>query len=343
MNSSISSSEAIMAGSGSQRAWARFALLLVGAGLGMLAILTAVIFVVDPYDTGRPGWINKPGVRPQGPRTAAASRGRDPAFNAAIFGNSHVQLLSPERLNGQTGLSFVSMIAPATRPKEQLALMDWFLRNRVSPPRALVVGIDGEWCTGDPELPNDKPFPFWLYDRSLATYMRGLIRYDMLEEAPRRVGYLLSKKPERARPDGYWDYEPNYIALGYDVRPDRREKLEKGERSIALNATNSFPAADRLAAVLQTLPATTHVTLLHPPFYRSVLPREGDALWATETACKAAFAAVARARPNTTVLDWRVQRPEVQDAALWFDHTHYRTPVARKIEDDISRLIRAAP
>ena len=35
------------------------------------------------------------GVRQQGPRTAAASRGRDPAFNAAIVGNSHIQLLSP--------------------------------------------------------------------------------------------------------------------------------------------------------------------------------------------------------------------------------------------------------
>jgi hypothetical protein len=325
------------------RAWTRFALLLAGGAAALSLTMVALLFVLDPYDTGRPGWLTKPGVRPQGPRTAAASRGRDPAFNAAIFGNSHVQLLSPERLDAQTGLSFVSLIAPATRPKEQLALMDWFIRNRTAPPRALVVGVDGEWCTGDPELPNDKPFPFWLYDRSLLAYLRGLIRYDMLEEGPRRVGYLLSRKAERARPDGYWDYEPNYIALGYDVRPDRRAKLEKGEPAIALNATGSFPAADRLSGLLRTLPATTHVTLFHPPFYRSVLPREGDPLRAVDAACKAAFAAVARARPNTTVLDWRVQRPEAQDASLWFDHTHYRAPVARKIEDDIGRLIRGAP
>jgi hypothetical protein len=328
---------------GGARAWTRFALLLVCGAAGLAVTLVALLFVLDPYDTGRPGWFGKPGVRPQGPRTAAASRGRDPAFNAAIFGNSHVQLLSPERLDAQTGLSFVSLIAPATFPREQLVLLDWFARHRTSPARAIVIGIDSPWCTANAELSNEKPFPFWLYERSLPAYLRGMMRYDMLEEGPRRVAYLLSRKPERARPDGYWDYEPNYIGLGYDVRPERRAILEAGGRSMAINLTGRFPAADRLAAMLRALPAQTRVVLLHPPIYVSTLPAEGEPHWVADEACKAAFADVAARRPNTTVLDWRVRRPEVLDGNLWFDASHYRAPIARQIEQDIARILRPAP
>jgi hypothetical protein len=344
MNSSTSSSDAAKAENRrGARAWTRFALVLAGGAAALMALLVGVIYVLDPYDAGRPGWIVKPGVRPQGPRTAAASRGRDPAFDAAIFGNSHVQLLSPERLNGLTGMSFVSLIAPATLPKEQFVLLDWYLRHRKSPAKAIIIGVDGHWCTGDVNLTNEKPFPFWLYERSLPAYLRGMLRYDMLEEAPRRVAYLLARKPERARPDGYWDYEPNYIGLGYDVRPERRAILEEGGRGITHNPTVTFPAADRLAQMLREVPPQTQVILLHPPIYISTLAREGDPQWATEVACKAAFAKVASQRPNTTVLDWRIQRPEVKEAGLWFDHSHYRMPIALGIEQDIGRLLRRAP
>src|SRR3712207_1811410 len=78
--------------------WRRFSLVLVLSAAAALAGLVGLAYAVDPYDTGRSRLFAKAGVRPQGPRTAAASRGRDPAFDAAIVGNSHIQLLSPERL-----------------------------------------------------------------------------------------------------------------------------------------------------------------------------------------------------------------------------------------------------
>ena len=87
--------------------------------LALVLIVTAV-YAIDPYDTGRSSLLAKPGVRPQGPRTAAASRGRDQAFNGAIIGNSHIQLLSPERLKAATGLDFVQLSVPATRPEGAL-------------------------------------------------------------------------------------------------------------------------------------------------------------------------------------------------------------------------------
>ena len=58
-------------------------------------------------------------------------------------------------------------------------------------------------------------------------------------------------------------------------------------------------------------------------------------------ACRKAFADFAVRRPRTTLLDWRVDRPEMHDSNLFFDHTHYRQPIARLIEADLARAIRA--
>src|SRR4051812_47039049 len=74
-------------------AWRRFARDFAIGATAILVSLLAITYALDPFDTGRPGLFAKAGVRPQGPRTAGASRGRDPAFNAAVIGNSHIQLL----------------------------------------------------------------------------------------------------------------------------------------------------------------------------------------------------------------------------------------------------------
>jgi hypothetical protein len=87
MNSSTSSFEAA--------AWRRFAVTLVAVAVALLAGLLVVIYAVDPYDTGRSTLFAKAGVRPQGPRTANPSRGRDPAFDAMIVGNSRIQKSPP--------------------------------------------------------------------------------------------------------------------------------------------------------------------------------------------------------------------------------------------------------
>jgi hypothetical protein len=153
-------------------AWRHFSRAFALTGVALVILLLGTVYVLDPFDTGRPGVFSNPGVRRQGPRTAGASRGRDPAFNAAIIGNSHVQLLSPERLNALTGLSFLQLSIIATGPKEHLPVLDWFMLQHPEA-RALVIGADRLWC--EPELAswNNAPFPFWLYSRSSLEYLAG--------------------------------------------------------------------------------------------------------------------------------------------------------------------------
>src|SRR3954467_14099239 len=247
MSSSISSSEGCTLPEGP---WKRFAVLWLALVPGLVCAILAAAYAIDPYDTGRSTLLAQPGVRPEGRRAAGASRGRDPAFDAAVIGNSHIQLVSPERLNAATGLSFVQLSVPATRPKEQLLLIDWFVRHHARID-AIVIGADSFWCMGDPALPNEKAFPFWLYSRDRLEYTRGLLRYDILEEMPRRLDYVAARNPETARPDVSGGYEPAFVGTGYAPVPAVRARLERRmSDNYVDNASGRFPAAERLAATI---------------------------------------------------------------------------------------------
>ncbi|NIX76535.1 hypothetical protein [Microvirga terricola] len=339
MNSSTSSSKST--------SWRGFSITLLAATAVIVSAIVGLAYVVDPYDTGRSPLFSKAGVRPQGPRTANPSRGRDPVFNAMISGNSRIQMLSPEKLNEATGLNFVQLSVPGSGPKEHLTLIEWFLRHRQEPPKALVVSVDDLWCTSDPALPNDKPFPFWLYSTDPLEYARGLVRYDILEEMPRRFTYVFGKKAERARPDGYWDYEPEYIRLGYTTKPEIRKRLEQTphakdprlERD-PMEGRRQFPAIERLKDIALSLPKDTPLVLIMPPAYKNLMPLPNTEAAFIDRACKTAAASVAQVHGKTAVVDWRVDRPENRDPELFFDMMHYRHPIARAMEADVSEALR---
>jgi hypothetical protein len=326
MSSSISSSD------GRWRAFVRTFAVVAGA---VFAALVGAAVALDPYDTGRFALLRKPGVLDQGPRTANASRGRDPAFDGAIVGNSHIQLVSPEELAHATGIPFVSLIVPGTGPREQFAILDYFLRTRVRPARALVLGLDGFWCTDDPALPIWNPFPFWLYDPSPTAYLRGLVRYATLGKMVDRLR-VASGKGKRARPDGYWDYEQYRVWR----RDAIASTLALRDSSLAKNTTGAFPALDALAPHLARVPADVPVVLVRPPVYVTALPEPGTPEARVEEGCRAAIRRVAEGRPRTALVDWRSDRPETRAIENWFDHTHYRAQMARALEAEIADALR---
>jgi hypothetical protein len=158
MNSSISVSDGAAA-------WGR----CLVACLGTLALGAALIFAlmvaVDPYDSGRFGWLGIKGVDDWTPVTANASRARDLQFDAAVIGNSTGQRLDPAELSRTTDAHFVQLAAPGAEPLGQLAILDFFIRHHKDI-RALVIATDAPWCTRElAPLPRNS-FPFWLYGDS---------------------------------------------------------------------------------------------------------------------------------------------------------------------------------
>jgi len=105
-------------------------------------LVIAVLAALDPYDTGRfaiaPLWRDRIDREKN-------SRGRDPQFDSAIFGNSRIELLRPELLDKNTGMRFVSLPILGAEPIEEFVLLRYFLRHH-SNPRALVIGLDETWC-----------------------------------------------------------------------------------------------------------------------------------------------------------------------------------------------------
>lgn len=321
--------------------WKAFAVTFVGSAALLAAAFLTCAFLIDPYDTGRSPLRLKEGVRPQGARTALASRGRDPQFEGAILGNSHIQLISPERLRAATGIPFVSLIAPGSGPREALATLDWFLRHHPgSAARAIVVGIDPRWCAPVLQRQDERPFPYWLISRSMREYLAGLMRYDLSEEVLRHLLYARSPAAERARPDGYWDYDDG---RPHPERPLLQTQLTHPLETGGGNSAGPFPAAAALEAALRGSPATALV-LVRPPVHANALPKPGSADAAADAACRKAFAALAARRPRSVLVDGRRPRPELHDPNLFFDHGHYRQPLAQLMEsaiaDELKPLIR---
>ena len=85
-----------------------------------------------------------------------------------------------------------------------------------------------------------------------------------------------SGNPPRARPDGYWDYEPDYIGLGYETDPVLRKRLEETPHANAVRVERDlaegrrrFPVAEKLRQLAAGLPAETALIVVFPPSYKN--------------------------------------------------------------------------
>jgi hypothetical protein len=319
-------------------AWRSFAVVLVGAAALVFGALSAFVAGVDPYDTGRFAVTPVRGVVAQQAHMANASRARDDAFDAAVIGNSHLQLLRPERLDAATGLSFVNLTVQGAAPREQMAMLGFLIARRPTAPKALVIGIDQFWCTGEESALSHGPFPHWLYATEPLTYLAGLLRYRSLEAAATRLPLLVGRAP-RARPDGYSDYTPTLLAMGRGDEARVAEALSRPTTVFRSSLTGRFPALELLRDTLRAVPPETAVVLVHPPVYVSGQPPAGSREAEDLARCKAAFADFARERPRTYRIDWATDRPETREPGNFFDHTHHKDQVARLLEAEIARQL----
>jgi hypothetical protein len=323
------------------QAWSSFGRwfgLTVGCGF-----LVAIVLVValDPFDTGRfPRVPGRAGVHQQYVTFVNASRGRDERFRVAMIGSSTVQLLEPGALAARIGMPVTALISPGAGAEETLAVADWVVRSRRTPPFALILGVDGWWCTAGPSLAGSMPFPLWLYGRSDLDYVRGMVRLRTAEHALMRVQYLAGRrKRPPARPDGYSDYEGAYQRVNYGAGV--AERLAKVAPAASVNLTGRFPALEGLDVFLEEVAPETIVVLLLPPVFINGLPATGSDYARSERQCKERLQALAAARPRTVVLDWRVERPETRAAANFYDHIHMRGALARMLEPEVAAAVNA--
>jgi hypothetical protein len=304
--------------------WRRFAMVFLGVFFGGLGSIYACLVLVDPYDTGRLLTLLPPGVFDGGQRTANASRGRDPQFNAAVFGNSRGQMLDPVKLSELTGLSFVQLTTPGSGPKEHITMMRYFMRHHPGM-QAIVLTVDERWCGHDPSLPIIFPFPFWLY-RGDVEYLAHLLSTRAVASARNRIQLAMGVVPP-TDPRGYTDYEIGRIR---NFHPGVAAAAD--EQVSAVPANNYFPAQEELDSVLAELPTSARIVILMPPVYRQLLLRLDAQIVADLPACKAALMRRLLGRSRSGFLDYMVDGPIGRDPDNFMDEQHYRTNIARLIE-----------
>jgi hypothetical protein len=351
-----SSGEARAAGAASvgDSVWRRFALLFVGVFAGVVGIACAFIILVDPYDSGRfvsfglrspyDGTTNlvadlTGGIPTSGAafgdtdtsqRTSNVALGRSLRFNAAIFGNSHGQLLSPQRLSRATGLNFVQLTVPGSNVREQLAMMHWFIAHH-SDIGAMVLALDERWCVTDPALPLRTPFPFWLYSDSNLVYLANALSTRSLRDSIRRVAAAFgsSRTLDTA---GYADYESGKAWSFRPGRPATADEFPTRDEFRGLD----FPGLVRLDAMLGEIPAATPVVIVMPPQFHTRLPPAGTPAAQFRDGCKERIAQRAR---HGAFIDFLVDSEIARSPENFMDDEHYRSNIAEIVEADIAAAL----
>lgn len=312
-------------------AWRRCVAVFVASFVTALGCVLAAVILIDPYDTGYfPSPIG-PGVVDDNDTTNTVGRGRDPQFNAGIFGNSHGLLIDPARLSSATGLRFVQLTMLGAGPREQLALIRYFVRRHADV-GAIVLVADQTWCTHDPDLPNPwelagYSFPYWLFADSRLRYAAHMLSTQPLGLMRRRILFAMGRIAP-LDPAGVAEYPKNWdLAQAIDIPRDRDIPLDGAQISTA------FPAIDRLEALMARLPRSVAIVVVMPPIYVGLMHGPDTRQGAELAACKARLAgALAR---RAAFLDFLIDSPLSRERSNFFDLHHMLANVARAIEPHI--------
>ena len=289
----------------------------------------AFVIILDPWDALP--------LSPPLPRVPISSNARfshpaiarNPHFDAAVFGTSTARLLRPVDLDPLFDAHFANLAMNSATAWEQTQLLSVFLSAHPTP-KALIIDIDGAWCSPTADRLTPRPFPTWIYRNNRWPGYREMLTPYAVQEAANQALVLLHLKRQRYGSDGYTSFVPPDTA--YD--PARVDAAfarwpATDQTPISPNLPQPFPALDLLQPALQTIPTTTRIILFFPPAH---IEQQGDPgsrtaiRWAQ---CKAHVAAIADGR--ATVLDMLLPSTITRDRTNYWDPLHYRVSVARRI------------
>jgi hypothetical protein len=313
--------------------WSRCLAACLGAlGIGALLLFTVMI-AVDPYDTGRFGLFGIDGVDDRNTQTATASRARDPQFDSAVIGNSTAQLLNPADLSRATGLRFVQLYLTGGTAREQLAVLDFFLRNH-SRVGALVIVADPFWCSHQRVEPRPGDFAYWLYGQNSLAYAARLMSWPAIEHVAQRISIGLGWR-QRNNPDGFFSYE--------DIWPPgtfREASRPRDPVPVAAPKRDIFPEISLLGDVVKGLPADVSVVVVVPPTFHTFVAKPGTPEATEREACNAALQRVVAGRPHSNFINYRVENTLTRDSANFADFIHYRPVIADRMVEGIAASVR---
>jgi hypothetical protein len=170
--------------------------------------------------------------------------------------------------------------------------------------------------------------------------------YDTL----RTLRFAIGRYRPFIRDDGYWLFAPSQYR--YDPEAALQLIYGSGPRAIdppivppeavpdEVKKAWAFPLLDRMAEMLDRVPAATQVLFVAMPVHAMAQPRPGSAHAQREAACKQRIAGIA-AKRGSVLIDFRIRSEVTQTDSNYWDSLHYRIFVARQIEQSVGAAIRS--
>ncbi len=321
MSSSTSNSSA-----GPER-WHRFARTFLLTTGTLLAVLYGFVAVVDPWDALP--------LSPPLPRVPISSNARfsfpalarSPQFDAILLGTSTARLLQPAHLNPLFGARFANLAMNSATAWEQTRLLEVFLRAHPAP-RAVLIGLDAEWCGPTAPRVTARPFPEWMYAPNPWPGYREILTPYAVQEAANQFAVMAGWKRRRYGLDGYTSFVPDDAA--YDTaRVDAAfARWDPTDPTPAQHSDQfNFPAHALLRQALAAIPSSARTVLFFAPYHVSRHGAPGSRDAARWAACKASAAALARAA-GAELLDFLVPSPLTTNRDNYWDPLHYRVAMA---------------
>ena len=114
---------------------------------------------------------------------------------------------------------------------------------------AFVVVTDMPWCSTDPNLPLENPFPFWLYGNDL-DYLANVLSSKALDRVVYRIQISLGMR-QPSDPVGYSDYLVGEKPVLIPLRLRRQRKWAPCRRCLtspgSRNCAHSFRRCRRMS------------------------------------------------------------------------------------------------
>ena len=313
--------------------WWRFlANAFAWAALSYVAAVAA-LFIMDPY--GRSGLRPSDKISNLPERLLMVSRAMDPAFDAAIVGNSTSMPLQPEALDSLTDRHFVSLSMSGSQSPAAIATARFFLRQHPSA-RDIVIALDDSWCTRGADVDETHPFPFWLYKNNIS-YVMGL-----LANASTSMFAVGISEPGNNRIDGYHPYDETFRRNNAADTDRIRDRINRLSRPTQARYAPPFrfepPVA--LGHLIEEFDQSTDFILLWTPRYITLIPAPNTSAAEADHACKLQVNNLFAQRKNVRIVDWSgSDHPENLDPENFYETNHYRNTIAALIERDIASSI----
>jgi hypothetical protein len=342
MSSSTSSSEEATspAGAHTDAQWRRWLFALVGSIVAAMAAIYVAVLMLDPFSTGRLTPITRIDVTTRHLTMGHVARIRDLSFDAAIIGNSHGMVFDPGRLGALTGRTFAQLSGPGYGPLEQFLIARAFVRERRGRAPALISVLDEFSCRHDDNLAElGEDFPAFLFESSTLTYLRRIFAEEAIKSAAYRVLMLAGLAGDRRRRDGVYQEGLDALAAATPKTLAQLNALERPDDDVP--ADWPFPAVVLWQTLLAQLDPETRLLMYFGPEPLGKLPLPGSPAEARLAACKAAYTALAKARPHSALLDRQIDNAFARDIANFADPKHFRSGYARLFEPEIAAHLNA--